>query len=230
MITLSGIELFFNQFPSVETKEIGHIPSIELHNYFEYFILKNSEDDENLIKNNPRLNIWEGVDIGRSELKHCSFLTWLLDPWASHYQKKTFLTCFFKYLRLNDFIPFLNNDNIRVSKEDLTTDLGRTDIKILSKDFIVIIEAKIDAGEQDSQIDRYREIMEINRTSLGIPYEFCKIIFLTSEGRNPVSGEAEISISWRDIANICNNFNTNCKNEFVKQIVEQYINYIIQYL
>lgn len=230
MITLSELKLFFGNFPLIKPKEIALVSSDELSRYFIDFSMKFLKDDENLVINNPRLNIWEGIDIGRSELKHCSFLTWLLNPWANHYQKKIFLKCFFENLQLYSFIPLLNNDNIRVSREDLSTDLGRTDIRILSKDFIVIIEAKIDAGEQDSQLDRYREILEINRTSLGIPHEFCKIVFLTSEGRNPISGDAEISISWRDIANICWEFNKDCKNDFVKQIVEQYMNYIIQYL
>ncbi len=230
MITLSEIKLFFGNFPSIATKEIALVSYDELSKYFTDFSMKFLKDEDNLIISNPRLNIWEGIDIGRSELKHCSFLTWLLDPWANHYQKKIFLKCFFEYLQLNSFMPLLNNDNIRVSKEDLIADLGRTDIKILSKDFIVIIEAKIDAGEQDNQIDRYREIMEINRASLGISHEFCKIIFLTSEGRSPVSGEAQINISWRDIANVCKEFNKDCKNEFVKQTVEQYMNFILRYI
>ncbi|MBF0411957.1 MAG: PD-(D/E)XK nuclease family protein, partial [Desulfamplus sp.] len=100
-------------------------------------------------------------------------------------------------------------------------------------------EAKIQALEQDSQIERYLNILGQQAKSNNIKNNHCKMFFLTPDGRKPVSlnnistsfSDIDvISISWKDVAVIVNNFSKKCKNEFVSHVSKQYSNFILNHL
>jgi len=65
------------------------------------------------------------------------------------------------------------------------------------------------------------------------------MFFLTPDGRKPVSLKNistsfsdidVISISWKDVSVIVNNFSEKCKNKFISQLSQQYSNFILNHL
>ena len=184
----------------------------ELDLYYAVIEVKIERDRLALAEFNPNLNVWEAVKLARSELKHCSILRWLLDPRGSHYQGDLFLKRFIE--RYGGSFPNVRKDELsfcNVKSEDSYDDAGRVDISITGKSFIIVIEAKIDAGEQKKQLSRYRNISEN-----------VVIVFLTKDGGEAATGDADLCIAWKDIGEICKEYVKECKNPWLAELVRQY--------
>lgn len=176
--------------------------------------------------NPPNLNIWEGIGIGRNELKHCAFLAWLLNPSANHCQGPLFFVSLLSEIGATEFLDEAETGLYRVYKEDSYNELGRIDITLIGKTFMFVIEAKIDANEQNAQLDRYRSVIDYKCSINNLQKNRCKIIFLTKNGRPGKTGLADISISWKTISYVCGKFVEKCENSFVKEVVNQYGQFI----
>ncbi len=175
-------------------------------------------DRKILAAGNPNFNIWRAVGLERSELKYCSILRWLLNPKDSHFQGDGFLQLFINAIpKIATKINFAELDKARVRNEVWINNATRADILVTTKTFQIAIEAKIDATEQYEQLQRYS----------AIPSDNLFIIFLTIDGRSASTDKENICInmSWRDIAEICQEFSNSdksCKNPFIAEIVQQY--------
>ena len=203
-----SIATYYKDFPlkKPETRLTRH----ELDLYYAVMEAKIEHDRQSLAEFNPNLNVWEAVNLARSELKHCSFLRWLLDPRGSHYQGDLFLKRFIeRYLPKE--IPKEELSSCKVKSEDSYSDAGRVDISITGRSFIIVIEAKIDTGEREEQLSDYRNISEN-----------VVIVFLTKDGRKPTTGDADSCITWKDIGEICKEFVKDCKNPWLVELVRQY--------
>ncbi len=169
---------------------------------------------------NPNLNIWQAAGLGRDELKHCSLLAWLLDPHGDHYQGAAFLELFIRQCINSQLAPKPAIDTgdlscTRVQTEHPIGD-GRVDVLIRGKGgtFTLAIEAKIDAGEQEEQLSRYRKSLPKGSV----------LAFLTVDDREPHSGQADLCIAWSDIATVCRQFIPICQNNFLNELIRQYGN------
>ena len=205
-----SITAYYKDFPL--KKREPRLTRHELDLYYAVLEIKIEQDRLALAKFNPNLNVWEAVNLARSELKHCSVLRWLLDPRGSHYQGDLFLNKFIE--RYSERFPNIRKEELRscnVKSEETFNDTGRVDISITGKSFIIVIEAKIDAGEQEDQMSRYSQIP-------GNVY----VVFLTKDGRKPTTGKALLCIAWKDIGEICKEFVKECKNPWLAELVRQY--------
>lgn len=151
----------------------------------------------------------------RNEVRNTAVLAWLLDCHGSHGQGKYFLECFLDCLRKileNSEVCALNikNNHFKNGYQTIPEESfweeeqsskqvkeSRIDIVIDGRDFLLFIEAKIDAGEGESQIPRYKKIIETyaGKREYGL-------IFLTPDGRkdkNKTKGVA--TLSWMQFAN-----------------------------
>jgi len=91
---------------------------------------------------------------------HSRFLYSFLDINGEHYQNDLFVNIFIKnVLELNDFGRVL-----RVEKEDLTDKNRRIDFTIKSEKYLIGIEMKIDADDQEKQIYDYHKFLEDVKT------------------------------------------------------------------
>lgn len=224
--TIETINSFFENFPFKPIKRFKPID----YQFFEHSISKILSDKQTHSIHPPNLNIFEGFNLGRNELKHCSLLAWFLNPGANHGQGKLFLNCFLKRYGLTEILKYAQEGYFTVSTEDSYSEQGRVDITIYSKNFWLILEAKIMANEQDDQIERYNQILNNRSKALGIPRSLCKIFFLTMDGRDPDSGEADYCVRWKDIADVLRDFSTKCKNDYISSTAIQYSKFIITYL
>ena len=209
-----SIATYYKDFPlkKPETRSTRY----ELDLYYAVMEAKIEHDRQALAEFNPNLNVWEAVKLARSELKHCSFLRWLLDPRGSHYQGELFLKRFIERYSESSLkeIPIDELSSCNVKSEDSYDAAGRVDISITGRSFIIVIEAKIDAGEQEDQLKRYGDISEN-----------VVIVFLTKDGRKPTTGNSDLCIlciKWKDIGEICKEFVKECKNPWLAELVRQY--------
>ncbi|WP_170917468.1 PDDEXK-like family protein [Maledivibacter halophilus] len=100
-------------------------------------------------------NIFSILNMERLEVKtHSALLYELLNPDGSHSQGSTYLKIF-----VNNVLSIENFDlnNVKVDRERNINSLGRVDLAIENQEHLIIIEIKIDAGDQKNQLKRYNE-------------------------------------------------------------------------
>ena len=186
-------------------------------------------------KNGDFFNIFSILKMETDEVKtHSAFLAELLNPKGSHGQGNIFIDEFVKnILHINN----LDTKNAEVTVEysigQIAKDYkqgGRIDILIRfhKPDFLILIENKIDAGDQPYQLFRYNSFAIETKK----PY---KLLYLTKDGHTP----SELSIGekckkqyWDCISYSRNikNWLTDClvliKSSAVAEMVKQYVNLI----
>ena len=114
------------------------------------------------------------LDINDEVRLHSRFIYSLLDPNSSHYQKELFLELFIKACGLDDF--GLNLQTTKVYKE-----YENIDIYITDGAKHIILENKINAGDQEAQIKRYIETIQKENSGEAEIY----VLFLSPERREP---------------------------------------------
>ena len=132
-----------------------------------------------LYKDSSRYNLLSIIEKDRDEAHvHSKVIYNLLSQDWGKKDKETFLTLFLKEIGIEDEIIY--NEKWEVSREkvfDLDTIKGRLDFEIKSKDYIYIIEMKIDAGDQPEQLMRYQKFAKEQHKKY-------KIFYLTLDGHN----------------------------------------------
>ena len=132
-----------------------------------------------LYEDNSRYNLLSIIEKDRAETEiHSKVIYSLLSQNWGKKDKETFLTLFLKELGIEEEIIY--NKTWEVTREkafDLDTVKGRLDFEIKSKDYIYIIEMKIDAGDQPEQLIRYQKFAKEQHKKY-------KIFYLTLDGHN----------------------------------------------
>ncbi|ALQ38538.1 PD-(D/E)XK nuclease family protein [Fusobacterium hwasookii] len=132
-----------------------------------------------LYEDSSRYNLLSIIEKDRDEAHvHSKVIYSLLSQNWGKKDKEIFLTLFLKEIGIEDEIIY--NEKWEVSREkvfDLDTIKGRLDFEIKSKDYIYIIEMKIDAGDQPEQLMRYQKFAKEQHKKY-------KIFYLTLDGHN----------------------------------------------
>ena len=138
------------------------------------------------------------LDINDEVRLHSRFIYSLLDPNSLHYQKELFLELFIKACELENF--GLNLQTAKVYKE-----YKNIDIYITDGTKHIILENKINAGDQEAQIKRYIETIQKENDGEADIY----VLFLSKQGREPsdyslsglkIEGDKILDISCNEIA------------------------------
>lgn len=127
-------------------------------------------------------NVFSILRIKRKEvITHTPILAELLNPHGSHHQGGAFLKLFLETCIEHQEPAIHNNpDTFRVRSEE-RTDQGQFDILLeKEKEACIVIENKIDAGDQNSQLNKYYEDAKKRFTDKPI-----KLIYLTLDGSEP---------------------------------------------
>jgi hypothetical protein len=122
-------------------------------------------------KSGELVNIWTVAGLGRDELRNVSVLSWLFDRNGSHGQGSIFLRAFLAVLKAQlpaSFTVICDQDPYLVSVEThpLADKSTRVDIEIDACNFLIFIEAKIDAIEGIDQVPRLRNLVQQKAKSL----------------------------------------------------------------
>ena len=150
-------------------------------------------------------NPWAVSGLYRDEVRCTRVLAWFLDPKGGHGCGGDVLAWLLRHLNKGDFLPKLPLEPTKRCKVGTETcpdgtKHNRVDIEVSDDAFYMIIEVKIDAAEQPSQIDRYSSVAE--KRSDKRPWV---VLYLTPDSRGAdvktVSRAMRIiSIDWRTIS------------------------------
>lgn len=127
----------------------------------------------------------------RDELTHSRLLAWLLTPTGRHGLGSAFLTRLLEYCRGTP-IPAL--PTVRDVTCEYTRNDRRADVVVWGRDFTLVIENKVDAGEQPAQCDDLYECFRDEPDPL--------FVFLSPDGRPPTTATTDAAraafkaISW----------------------------------
>jgi len=171
----------------------------------ERFVCENDELLE-LEQRIGRFNIFDALNIARVEIRHSSFLAWLLDPAESHGQGPLFLNAvLMDLLRQESAIgrrPFspIELDGAKLRGVQVRREWRSIDILIACDDpaFVIAIENKVDSGEHGDQLHRYRETLDKAEEFRGRPKQY---VFLTPEGDEPTHDDW-VPYSYRDLHDV----------------------------
>ena len=137
-------------------------------------VLNNKLEIKKLRGNNDYNLFLALLDINDEVRLHSRFIYSLLDPDSSHYQKELFLELFIKACELENF--GLDPQNAKVYKE-----YENIDIYITDGAKHIILENKINAGDQEAQIKRYIKTVQKENDGEADIY----VLFLSPQGREP---------------------------------------------
>lgn len=155
------------------------------------FVIENQKQRKEKELKGEFFNIFSILNMERDEVHtHSSFIAELLNPKGSHGLKDEFLRLFIQYIPLNDIdVTTLNTKSAIVKKEEY---IGKKDviketggdidilINFFSPNYTIIIENKIDAGDQEAQLARY------NNYAKHLNHSFT-LFYLTKDGHEPSS-------------------------------------------
>lgn len=147
----------------------------------------------------PRFNVFQALRIERRETKlHSRFLAELLDPKGCHGQHDHFLKLFLSCdPALYPLKPWPGPSGWEISTEEQATRDNRLDIVLRCRrcKFITVIENKVDACEQETQLKRYTEVLDREKTLTRQ-----NLIFLTPNGRSPKTGSLKrcVCLSYQE--------------------------------
>jgi len=150
-----------------------------------------------------RFNIFEAIGAVRQELRHSDFLSFLLNPNENHGLGDVFLKSVLREARGTDpgsspAYDLIDLDVWNLEDTEVRREWHGIDILLLSpaNKLAVIIENKVDSGEQLGQLRKYVE--EVKRH-----YRRWKLhpIFLTPDGRQP-SHDSYLALDYGAVAGI----------------------------
>lgn len=180
----------------------------------------------------PSFNVFKVLGLSRYENRtHSAMLAHLLDPSGSHGQQFLFLEGFLSLCHDLDPTFPVPSGVIKEAKWEAYTELtmgrGRMDIVLRSPDlnYLVVIENKIDAGEQENQLLRYSKWLDSQENE----YKTRALIFLTPLGDPAISdkGVPYFRVSYRqDIFTWLKRSKDSIQAKKVKEVVQQYIDLI----
>ena len=186
----------------------------------EDFIVNNLEL-EKLEEIIDKFNIFTALDIINYEIRHSTFLSWLMDPTENHGLKDYFLKIFLKKVALKASsleiegvtvfdIDAWDLDDVEVLKEWKNVDII---IKYDKQKFVCVIENKIYSKEHSNQLQRYKEI-----TKKEFPSYKKLFVYLTAEGDIPSESDY-IPLSYSEIASLIEHLIKNKEDKISSEIL-----------
>jgi len=137
----------------------------------------------------------------RQEVKHSTFLSWLLNPRETHglgsYCLRTFLKRIARYSPVSPTTPsVIEIDSWHLDGAIVTAEWRGVDILVQddANRFVAVFENKIDSGEHSDQLRRYKTDVEAH-----FPHHKKLFSYLTIEG-DPPTDEGYIPIGYIEIA------------------------------
>jgi len=202
----------------------------------EEFII-NNENLERLEDIVNDFNIFTSLNMINNEIRHSSFLSWIMNPKENHNLKDYFLSSLLKVISMKasslgmSTPSIFDIDNWNFVETEILREWRNIDILIKddSHKLICIIENKIYSKEHSGQLRRYKEIVEVE-----YPDYQKMFVYLTIEGDEATEDEY-LSINYHDIieiiTHIIDNKSTSIGEEiliFISHYREMFRRYIME--
>lgn len=188
----------------------------------EKFIHENTELEklEDIV---DEFNIFSALNILNNEIRHSTFLSWLLNPNESHGLGDYFLASFLKKASLlgEEGPSVFDIDSWNFNEAEVLREWKNIDILIRCDNlkFICVVENKINSKEHSKQLQRYNETIKREYP------DYIKIfVYLTIDGDHP-SHEEYLPFSYTYIASLIENLIKNKKTILSSEILSFISNY-----
>lgn len=146
-------------------------------------------------------NLFDILKITRTEIRHSNMLSWLLNPNENHGLGDNILKGFIQYV----VTSFSDDDDVFATLlmdfHDFVIQREWHNIDVIAvsmnEKFVLCIENKIDSGEHDNQLNRYRKMVEDTYPDFKRMY-----IYLSPEGVEPSDPDYWCSMSYQTVLDI----------------------------
>ncbi len=164
------------------------------------FVVEN-DDLERLEGQLADFNLFEAIGAVRQELRHSDFLSFLLSPTGNHGLGDRFLKRFLERVLFEAPQQPISPVEIDVSDlldAEVRREWRAIDVLVHSESarLVCVIENKVDSGESEGQLTKYREM-----AASEFPNLRRLLVFLTPDGDEP-SDTAFIPMSYSEVAEI----------------------------
>jgi hypothetical protein len=174
-----------------------------------------------------KFNVFDALNIARAEIRHSTFLAWLLDPAESHGHGGLFLRSVLMDLlgkappKQRPFSP-VKLDGKELRGVEIRREWQHIDILIICQEpsFVLAIENKVDASEHSDQLQRYQEIVAAH-----FPDKRRMYVFLTRNGDDP-TGEDWVGYTYSDLYAVLQ----RTRNAYAKSIGAEVLVFLDHYL
>lgn len=201
-----GLSDFFKQWPEGSARNTTSQRNLRANSTkLAYFFEQLSEPLKSVKYSCLHFDPWEVAGLGRNEVRNTSVLSWILNPYESHGLGRKPLQALLQAIRAggrSDFPKdFSHYCQVQVETNPCGNNTSRVDIEINADNFYLLIEVKIDACEQESQISRY--CFDAQNRAMSRPWA---VIFLTPRGHKPSTCGNDFNhkdvpcLSWRYLA------------------------------
>lgn len=151
-----------------------------------------------------KFNLFDILKITRTEIRHSNMLSWLLNPNENHGLGDSVIRGFIQYVATTfpDDMDVFDTLLMDFHNFSIQREWHNIDILAVSQNekFIFCIENKIDSGEHDNQLNRYREIVEDTYPDYKKMY-----VYLSPEGVEASDPDYWCSMSYQDVLSIIDN-------------------------
>lgn len=189
-------------------------------------IVQNFYDNIDCLKNlDPwinRFNLFDVLQISKTEIRHSNVIAWLLDPNENHGLKDFFILRFFNEISKSEKI---NLDTLDFKSFRIFREQDNYDILLVSEKekVAIVIENKIEAGETGRQLQKYHTSI----TTQFKNFKYKKFVYLTPDGREPkndVDNQDWICLSYQPIVDILERiYEKENLSEDVKFFIKSYL-------
>lgn len=163
---------------------------------------------------NTHWNLFEVLGRQRKEDDHSRAIAWLMDPGAAHGLKNTFLKAFFE--SAFGKAPPPGTLECRVTVKKRIGESGEVDIEVAGPQWRLIVENKIDCGEDQGQTEKYASHYKSYYTLKKNLF----LVFLSRSGQRPQSRDFT-PMSYRDLRRVIETLRPAPEVEpFVRQFVQ----------
>ncbi len=209
------------------------LESDEFYNNINKMLLDENFDKLELAITEP--NIFRALGNERKELMHSRFLAYLLNPNENHgigsiFIKKVLMDIFRDN---NENTSVLDIDKVNYSTIEIRREWKNIDILIISDNYVIVIENKIDSQDHSGQLSRYKNIIESDPI---LKMKEKHYVYLTIFGSDPSEqnvSEYYMNYSYYEIAHNLNFILTIHSNQLqtkTKIYLKDYVNIINQEL
>jgi len=141
------------------------------------------------------INILKVLKLDNDEVRHSAILAWLLDAKANHGQGDMFFKAFIQICSID--LPVDSIRDYRVRKEFPGAESIIDVMAYNNGQFLIYIENKVDSSEGIDQCARELRDMHQLGDRLNIPHARRYAIFLTPDGREPITGDKR---DWKTLS------------------------------
>lgn len=151
-----------------------------------------------------KFNLFDILKITRTEIRHSNMLSWLINPNENHGLSDSVIRGIIQYVVTSFSEDVDVFDTLLMDCHDfiIQREWRHIDIMAISAEekFVLCIENKIDSGEHDDQLNRYRSIVDET-----YPHYKKMYIFLSPDGSESSEPEYWCSMGYQDVLDIIEN-------------------------